>query len=183
MTIVKGDPTYLEDKDHYFMNIAKEIAKGSNHPIAPGGAVITRSRDIIGDGRSVLASCKVEVDCVTYALATAARHGTALDGSVIYTTRYPFSASVFQMHIVGIYKVVVLSHEWEAYYRDEYRRSARLARELGIAIEPMFEDSDELFGTNTMAPRFDNQEDQFNNKDLYTLNPVVDDLAEDLKGL
>ena len=182
MTIVKGDPTFIDDKETYFMAIAKEIAKGSNHPIAPGGALITRSRDIIGDGRSVLADCKVEIDCVTYALATAARHGTPLNGAVIYTTRYPFSASIFQMHIVGITKVVVLSHEWEAYYRDEFRRSARLARELGIAIEPMFEDADERFGTNVMAPRFDEREEQFLNKDLYTINPI-DEPADERTGL
>ena len=182
MTIVKGDPTFIDDKDRYFMNIAKEIAKGSSHPIAPGGALITRSRDIIGDGRSVLAACKVEIDCVTYALASAARNGTALNGAVLYSTRYPFSAAVFQMHIVGIVKVVVAAHEWEPYYKDEFRRAARLARELGIAIEPMFDDEDARFATNTMAPRFDNKEEQFNNKDLYTVNPV-DELGDDIGAL
>ena len=33
---------------------------------------------------------------------------TGLSGAVIYTTRYPFSASVFQAHLMGIRKIVVL---------------------------------------------------------------------------
>ena len=157
------------------MGIAKQIEKGSTHPISPGGAVVVRDREIIGDGRSILASCKVEIDCVTYAIATASKRGTSLAGAVIYTTRYPFSASVFQLHLMGVRKVVVLAHEWEAYYKDEFRRAARLARELAIAIEPFFEDSDERFTTNTQSPRFDETEEQFNNKDLYTGSPAEDD--------
>ena len=83
------------------MDIAKQIATGSNHPIATGGCVIIRDREIIGDGRSVLADCKVEIDCVTYAIATACKRGTPVFGATIYTTRYPFSASVFQLHLMG----------------------------------------------------------------------------------
>ena len=61
-----------------------------------------------------------------------------MTGAVIYTTRYPFSASVFQAHIMGVRQIMVLAHEWEPYYKDEFRRAARLARELSIAIEPYF---------------------------------------------
>ena len=53
-------------------------------------------------GRSVLASSKVEIDCITYAIATCAKRGTPTAGAVIYSTRYPFSASVFQAHLMGI---------------------------------------------------------------------------------
>ena len=175
MTIVKGDPSYIKNKDTYFMSIAKEVAKGSTHPMVPGGCIIARDREIIGDGRSLLASCKVEIDCVTYAIATASKRGTPLTGAVVYTTRYPFSASVFQLHLMGIKKIVVLAHEWEPYYKDEFRRAARLGRELAIAIEPFFEDEDKRFATNKQAPRFDEREEQFNDKDLYTTNPVEDD--------
>ena len=157
------------------MDVAKTVATGSSHPIVPGGCVIVRDREIIGDGRSVLASCKVEIDCVTYAIATASKRGTPTTGAVVYTTRYPFSASVFQLHLMGIKKIVVLAHEWEPYYKDEFRRAARLGRELAIAIEPFFEDEDKRFGTNKQAPRFDEREEQFDHKDLYTTNPVEDD--------
>ena len=50
---------------------------------------------------------------------------------------------------MGIRKIVVLAHEWEAYYKDEFRRAARLARELSIAIEPYFENEDPRFSVNS----------------------------------
>ena len=172
---IVSDPTFIPNKDRYFMNIAKEVAKGSNHPIAEGGCIIVRDRDIIGSGRSVLAECKVEIDCMTYAISTACKRGTPTAGAVVYTTRYPFSASVFQLHIMGIKKIVVLAHDWEPYYKDEFRRAARLARELLISIEPLFEDNDERFETNNQAPRFDDKEEQYKNKDLYTYSPAETD--------
>lgn len=172
MSIIKGDVTHIRDADKYFMEVAKTVAKASTHPISPGGCVLVRARNILGDGRSLLASCKVEIDCVTYAIGTAASRGTPLNGAVIYTTRYPFSAAIFQLSLMGIRKVVVLAHEWEPFYKDEFRRAARLARELKISIEPLFEDEDERFSTNNQAPRFDEKEEQFQNKDLYTSSPV-----------
>lgn len=171
MSVIKGDPTYIEDPERYFMSLAKTVAEASNHPIAPGGCVITRGRDLIGEGRSVLAACKVEVDCVTYAIASAAKHGTSLGGCVLYSTRYPFSAAIFQLYIMGVRKVIVLAHEWEPYYKDEFRRASRLARELNISIEPLFENDDERFTTSDQAPRFDDKEAHFKNKDLYTSSP------------
>ena len=175
MPAPKSDPTFIPNKERYFIDLAKQVATGSNHPIAAGGCVIIRDREIVGDGRSVLADCKVEIDCVTYAIATACKRGTPITGAVIYTTRYPFSASIFQLHLMGIRKVVVLAHEWEPYYKDEFRRAARLARELSISIEPFFEDDDERFTTNNQAPRFDEREEQFKNKDLYTHSPAESD--------
>ena len=166
------DPTFIPEKDKYFMGIAKQVATASTHPIAHGGCVLVRDKEIIGDGRSLLAECKVEIDCLTYAIATACKRGTPITGAVVYTTRYPFSASIFQLYLMGIRKVVVLAHEWEPYYKDEFRRAARLARELAISIEPIFEDEDERFATNNQAPRFDDREEQFNNKDLYTHIPT-----------
>ena len=73
---------------------------------------------------------------------------------------------------MGVRKLVVLAHEWEPYYKDEFRRAARLARELSIAIEPYFENNDERFTTNDQAPRFDEEEKQFENQDLYTGIPI-----------
>ncbi len=170
--IIEGDPTFIENRDEHFINVAKTLAQASTHPMAPGGCVIVRGREIIGDGRSILATCKVEVDCIAYAIATAAKHGVPTNGAEIYSTRYPFSAAVFQAYLMGIRKITVVAHEWEPYYKDEFRRSARLARELAISIEPFFDDNDERFSTNDQAPRFDKKEEQFNDKDLYTSNPV-----------
>ena len=175
MPAPKHDPTFIHDKERYFINLAKQVETGSNHPIAPGGCVIVRDREIVGDGRSILADCKVEIDCVTYAIATACKRGTPITGAVIYSTRYPFSASVFQLYLMGIRKIIVLAHEWEPYYKDEFRRAARLARELSISIEPIFEDEDERFSTSNQAPRFDERENQFENKDLYTYCPATED--------
>lgn len=172
MGAIKGDPTYIEEPEKYFMSIAKTVSQGSNHPIAPGGCVITRGRDLIGEGRSILAACRVEVHCVSYAIATAAKHGTSLGGCILYSTRYPFSADIFQLHLMGVRKIIVLAHEWEPYYKDEFRRASRLARELSISIEPLFEDDDQRFSTNNQAPRFDDKESQFQNKDLYTSSPA-----------
>lgn len=172
MSIVAGDPFFIQEEEKYFMSIAVAVASGSSHPIVPGGCIMVRDRDIIGSGRSLLASCKVEVDCVNYCIASAAKRGTPITGAVLYTTRYPFSASIFQLHIMGIRRVVVLAHDWEAYYKDEFRRAARLARELAISVEPLFTDDDDRFQTNTQAPRFDDREEHFENKDLYTGIPV-----------
>jgi hypothetical protein len=148
MPAPKGDPCYIKNKDRYFMSIAAAIARGSTHPLVPGGCVLIRDREVIGDGRSVLAESKVEIDCITYAIATCAKRGTPTTGSVIYSTRYPFSASVFQAYLMGIRRFVVAAHEWEPYYKDEFRRAARLARELSIAIEPLFDDVDQRFTEN-----------------------------------
>ena len=178
MPIIKDDPMYIPDKDKFFMGLAKHLATGSSHPLSPGGCVVIRDRDVIGTGRSLLAACKVEVDCVAYAVASACKSGTPMNGAVIYSTRYPFSASIFQMYLLGVRKIFVAAHDWEPYYKDEFRRAARLARELVISIEPMFDDEDERFTTNTQAPRFDNQEQQFADKDLYTTNPVESDSFE-----
>lgn len=145
----KGDPTYIKNKDRYFMDVASAIARASTHPKAPGGCVIVRDREIIGDGRSLYTDSKVEVDCISYAIASAAKNGTATIGAVIYSTRYPFATSVFQAHVMGIRKMYMLAHEWEPYYSDEFKRAARLARELKIALVPLYMDEDPRFATNT----------------------------------
>ena len=145
----KGDPTYIKNKDRYFIEIAKVIGLGSTHPSAPGGCVIVRGREIIGDGRSVYTDSKVEIDCLSYAIGACAKAGTEAIGSTIYTTRYPFSTSVFQAHLMGIKRICILPHEWEPFYKDEFRRAARLGREVSMAIEPIHLDEDPRFGNNT----------------------------------
>ena len=157
MTSPKGDPTYIKNKDRYFMQVAEAVAKASTHPTAPGGCIIVRGREIIGDGRSLLTDSKVEVDCLTYAIAASSKAGTNTVGSIIYTTRYPFSSSVFQAHLMGLTRIFVLSHEWETYYKDEFRKAARLAREVSISIEPIFFNEDPRFTTNSYDRNIDEE--------------------------
>lgn len=162
----KGDPTYIKNKEKYFIEVAKTISSASSHPLCPGGCVVVRDREILGDGRSLLTNSKVEIDPVCYAIAASCKRGSPMTGAVIYTTRYPFSASVFQAHIMGIRKIVVLAHEWEPYYKDEFRRAARLARELTIAIEPYFENEDPRFSVNSHVEKeFD--KDLFSDSSTY----------------
>lgn len=141
MSVLSGDPTYIVNKEQYFMDIAKGIEKGSNHPVVPGACVIVRQRDIISNGRSVLATCNTEIDCITYAIATAAKNGTPLVGSTIYTTCYPRPESIFQLHIIGIKHIIFLFREFPAGYSATYRRSAALASDLGISLE-VYDDTD-----------------------------------------
>ena len=151
MSALSADPTYIVNKEQYFMDIAKGIEKGSNHPVVPGGCVIVRQRDIISNGRSVLAACKTEVDCITYALATAAKNGTPVVGSTIYTTCYPRPESIFRAHIVGIKYIVCLFRDWPSAYSATYRRAAALAIELGVSID-VYNDSED--------PRFTQKKDK-----------------------
>jgi deoxycytidylate deaminase len=149
----QGDPTYIKNKETYFINLAKQVGLASTHPSAPGGCIVVRDREIIGDGRSLLTDSQVEIDCICYAIAAAAKRGTPTAGAVIYTTRYPFSASVFQCHVMGIKKIIVLAHQWEPYYKHEFRRAGRIARELSISIEAVYENEDPRFAVNQNADR------------------------------
>ena len=49
-----GDPTYIKNKEYFFMEVALTIAKASTHPKCPGGCIIVRDKEIVGDGRSLL---------------------------------------------------------------------------------------------------------------------------------
>ena len=173
MPAPKHDPTFIKDKDRYYIDLCKHIATASSHPIAKGGCLIVRDREIIADGRSIMADCKVEVDCIAYAIATACKRGTPITGATIYSTRYPYSASVFQLYLMGIRKLMVLAHDWEPYYKDEFRRAARLARELSISIEPIYDYEDPRFSTNRQAES--EHDEEFNNKDLYVDPPTSTD--------
>ena len=100
-----SDPTFIPNKDNYFMAVAKQVAtRFLITPIAAGGCIIVRDRDIIGSGRSVLAECKVEIDCMTYAIATACKRGTPTAGAIVYTTRYPFSCICLSVAHYGYQK-------------------------------------------------------------------------------
>ena len=162
----EGDPTYIKNKEYYFMEVALTVAKASTHPKHPGGCIIVRDKEIVGDGRSLLTSSGVEIDPLSYAVGTAAKRGTPLIGGVVYTTRYPFAHAVFQAYLLGIRKIVVLAHEWEPFYKDEFRRAARLARELSIAVEPVYPEKD---------PRLQQTPLPVTDKDLIDPNLLVKD--------
>ena len=178
MTSPKGDPTFIKDKDKYFMQVAMTIAEASTHPKSPGGCVVVRGREIVGDGRSILTHSKVEIDCVSYAVASASKRGCPMTGSVIYTTRYPFSASIFQAYIMGVQKICVLAHAWEPYYKDEFRRAARLARELSMSIEPIFFNNDPRLSPNNYADR-DIDTTLYTDTSLYAPDEYDSDTTKD----
>ena len=143
----KGDPTFIKNKDRYFISVAQAIGQASTHPKSLEVYYCVTERS--ANGRSLLTDSKVEIDCISYAVAAAAKAGNPAIGAVIYSTRYPFSTSIFQAHMMGIRKIVILAHEWEPYYREEFRRAGRLARELQVSIEPIFLDEDPRFTKNT----------------------------------
>ena len=172
----KGDPTFIADKDRFFMAVAHTIGEASTHPKMQGGCVIVRDREIIGDGRSILTHSKVEIDCISYAIASAGKNGTQTLGATIYSTRYPFSASVFQAHVMGIRRIVVLAHDWESYYSDEFRRAAKVARELSIAIEPLFPDQDKRF-TRGLLDRKEYQPDKYTDEPFEPFPDPADQYA------
>ncbi len=49
---------------------------------------------------------------------------------------------------IGIKKIIITAHQWEPYYKYEFRRAGRLARELSIAIEPFHDNEDPRFAVN-----------------------------------
>ena len=148
-----NDPLYIKNKEGYFIEIAKTIAMASTHPLAPGACVIVRDREIIGEGRSILTASRIEIDCLSAAIGASSKRGTPTVGASIYSTRYPFTTPVFQCSQMGITKIVVLAHEWEPLYKDEFRRAARLARELNISIETYFDTADERFDGSPQSSR------------------------------
>ena len=145
ITAPEGDPGYIKNRDLYFLKIADAVASASTHPLTAGGAVISRDRDVIATGRSVLSASKVEIDPISYAIGSCCKLGTPTIGAVIYSTRYPFAVSVMQAHLMGIRRFGITAHEWETIHREEFRKAARLARELSIAIEPVYSTPDPRF--------------------------------------
>ena len=55
--------------------------------------------------------------------------------------------------MMSIRKIICRAHYWEPNDKDEFRRAARLARELNIAIEPLFDDKDPRLAVNSYAER------------------------------
>lgn len=140
MSILNRDPTYMINKEQIFMDIAKGLEKASNHPIAPGGCVIVRQRDILASGRSVMCSGYTEIDCIECAIATAAKNGTPVVGSTVYTTCYPLPESIIQCHIVGINLIYFLFRDQPTGYAKRRETAVKIAHELGITVD-VYDDS------------------------------------------
>lgn len=178
MTAPVSDPTFIKNKERFFIEVAKTVAKGSTHPAAGAGCILVRDREIVGAGRSILTASKIEIDCITVAIGATSKCGTPTLGAVIYTTRYPYTTPIFQCYQMGIKKVVFLAHEWEPFYKDEYRRAARLARELSISLEPFHEDADPRFEHSPQP--FEADYFQPDNYDPQHANDVPDEDSTDL---
>ena len=63
MPAPESDPTFIKNKERFFIEVAKTVSKGSTHPAAGAGCIIVRDREIIGAGRSILTASKIEIDC------------------------------------------------------------------------------------------------------------------------
>ena len=93
----KGDPLFIKDKERFFMDVAMTMSQ-KLLVILPlrADCIIVRDREIIGDGRSILTASEVEVDCISHAIATAAKAWyTYTWVQKIYSTRYPFANCCF----------------------------------------------------------------------------------------
>ena len=173
MAVPQGDPTYIKNKEQFFIEVAKTIARASSHPVAPGACVIVRDREIIGEGRSVLTASKVEIDCISVAIGATSKRGTPTVGATIYSTRYPFTTPIFQCHQMGINRIVVLAHEWEPFYKDEFRRAARLSRDLQVTIETYFDKDDPRFESNPQS--FEQNPFETDEYDPQVVNDIPDE--------
>ena len=124
MSSPKGDPTYIKNIERYFIEVAKTISLASTHPKSPGGCVIVRDRSIIGEGRSLLTHTKIEIDPVAHAIALACKRGAPSVGCDIIQLAIPLVLH-FQAHCMGVRRIYVLAHDWEPYYKDEFKRAGK----------------------------------------------------------
>jgi dCMP deaminase len=129
--------------EHYFMNIAREVASRSTCDRKYVGAVIVRDKTILSTGYNGsirgLAHCdevghEMENDhCVrtihaeANAIVQAARNGVQIDGAEIYITASPCYNCFKMIANAGIQRVY-----YGEFYRDE--RILQHAGELGIEL-------------------------------------------------
>ena len=74
------------------------------------------------------------MDCLSCVILFASVYWLLLEDSIVYTTRFPFCTPLYQAHLLGVTDVFIKQHEWESYYKDEFRRANRLAKDLGIKL-------------------------------------------------
>jgi len=129
--------------NHYFMNIASEVARRATCPRKHVGAVIVRDRRILSTGYNGslrgLPHCD-EVGCLmedghcvatvhaeANAILQAAMNGVRIEGGEIYTTASPCWPCFKLIANSGITKVY-----FGEFYRDE--RSIQVAKNAGIEL-------------------------------------------------
>lgn len=145
--------------DEYFMNIAYNVATRSNCLRRSVGAIIVQDRNIISTGYNGtpvgVRNCfeggcpRCQSDAPSHAgydtcicvhaeenaIAFAARHGTATDGSTMYTTLRPCFGCLKESIQAGIREIVYAeSHKYERELEIVYRQ---LAEDAGIRLRQL----------------------------------------------
>lgn len=129
--------------DHYFMNIATEVATRSTCSRKHVGAVIVRDKTILSTGYNGSirgmphcdevghmmedGHCVRTIHAEANAVIQAATHGTRIEGASIYVTASPCWQCFKMIANAGIQRVV-----FGEFYRDE--RIFAVAQELGIEL-------------------------------------------------
>lgn len=135
--------------DHYFMNIAREVATRSTCSRKHVGAVIVRDRCILATGYNGSirglphcddvghmmeeGHCVRTVHAEANAIVQAARHGNRIDGADIYVTASPCWGCFRLIANAGIVRIF-----FGEFYRDAriFEMSQALGIELGDLTEP-----------------------------------------------
>ena len=129
--------------NHYFMNIASEVARRATCPRKHVGAVIVRDRTVLSTGYNGSirglphcedSGCVMEDGhCITTvhaeanAILQAAKNGVGVDGGELYTTASPCWNCFKLIANAGIKRIY-----YGEFYRDE--RSRQVAAEIGIEL-------------------------------------------------
>lgn len=145
------------DWDEYFVSIAAVVARRSDCLRRRAGAVIVLGRSIVStgyDGTPIgvrncseggCLSCAREAqpeqgyyDCLCVhaeanAILLAARHGTSVEGGILYTTARPCFGCLKESIQAGIMEIV---YDCESLYEDEVLEEAygRLVQESGLGM-------------------------------------------------
>jgi dCMP deaminase len=129
--------------EHYFMNIAKEVATRATCDRKFVGAVIVRDKTILSTGYNGsirgLPHCSTNghemenghcvrtIHAEANAIVQAARNGVAIDGAEIYITASPCYNCFKMIANAGITKIY-----YQEFYRDE--RIKKHAKEIGVEL-------------------------------------------------
>jgi len=130
--------------DQYFMQIATDVATRATCDRKHVGAVIVRDRTILSTGYNGSirgmdhcddaghmmedGHCVATIHAEQNAIIQAAKNGTAIDGSIIYTTASPCWPCFKMIANAGMKRIV-----FAEFYRDE--RIFSVAEKIGVTLE------------------------------------------------
>ena len=130
--------------DQYFMQIATDVATRATCDRKYVGAVIVRDRTILSTGYNGSirgmdhcddaghmmedGHCVATIHAEQNAIIQAAKNGTAIDGSIIYTTASPCWPCFKMIANAGMKRIV-----FAEFYRDE--RIFSVAEKIGVTLE------------------------------------------------